>query len=259
MFAPVKITFNLSSPVIPPNGGLLHLDGLVGYAVVTAALNEATASDHHIRMLQEGMVEYLDTEQRDGNRVFKASALMYEGQDAGYAGTSVMMTRRTDMEGIAMAVHAFNQKYAEMSDSDGEIHHDAPMICSFKKVKGILTTPIEYRADQVNLNSGPLRNYLMFFPSMLSKKAVAYAVGDKAKLKSLLERHIKNIGRKGSCGFGIVDSVEIEDCPEAEVMWKKRNLPWKEEGYVPVEGTFKPPYWDKAERKIVFSPCESGF
>lgn len=259
MFTPVKITFNLSFPVIPPNGGLLHLDGLVGYAVVTEALNGATASDGHIRMLQEGIKEYLDAEQRNGDRVFKASVLMHEGVNPGYSGSSVMMTRRTDMDGIAMAVHAFNKRFTEMQESHGEIHYDDAMICSYKKVKGAPPIPIECRADQVNLNSGPLRNYLMFFPSTLCRKAIAYAVGDKTKLKTLLNRHIKNIGRKGSCGYGMVTSIEVEDCQEAEVMWKKRNLPWQEEGYAPVEGTFRPPYWDKTERKIVYSPCENGF
>lgn len=257
MSSPLKITFRLATPLIPPENGLLHLDGLIAYAVV----QEAIRLDKHlncasVRELQSGMDDVLDRELRGDDFVYKASCLAFNKQDPYMAGTQTGFTKRPEYFDMARAKADWDKHGAAvLASRDGEadpneVHR--PMIAS-KRKNG------EYASlggDQIQTQSTIYRMFNFFLPTMFPKEAVAYCIGDKDAIGALLTRHILSLGRKGSSGFGMVSAITVDEDGEADALWQQRTFPWEMAGYVPMEGNSSPPYWDATRKKIVWVPVE---
>lgn len=248
MFKPLKITFNLVSPVIPPDGGLLHLDGLLAYAVVQEALLDPAAKEKDFPTLQSGLNNVLDVESRDGESVFKASCIKFVGIDPTSNGGQVMMTRRTEVDGIAAAKEAFDLHGSDLGNED--IHHAEPMLADQRKNGEF----VSLRMGKIETGKGALRNHQFFLPTTMARCAVGYCIGDADAVQRLCNTHIKSIGRKGAAGYGMVKSVTVEIDEDAHSIWALRHLPWPIDGYVPVEGNTAPPYWDASRKKKVWVP-----
>lgn len=249
MLKPLKITFNLAAPTIPPDGGLFHLDGLLAYAVVQdALLNDPSAKEKSFPELQSGLNNVLEVERKGGESVFKASCIQFEGVDPSSSGAQVMMTRRTEVDGIAAAKEAFDKHGKDLGNED--IHHTEPMLADQRKNGEF----VSLRMDKIETGKGPLRNHQFFLPTTMARRAVGFCIGDAEAIQRLCDTHIKSIGRKGSAGYGMVQSITVEVDEDAHNNWALRSFPWPVDGYVQIEGNTAPPYWDASRKKKVWVP-----
>lgn len=105
---------------------------------------------------------------------------------------------------------------------------------------------IRSNASSVSLASGKFKNSFLKTNLVLTRKAVAWCVGDKERIEALLQR-IRCIGALSKIGLGRVVGVSVEADPDAAQKWMSRVLPWcQQEGeYYPVVSCLTPPYWKK--------------
>lgn len=114
------------------------------------------------------------------------------------------------------------------------------------------------KARKVTTAGGPWKEYFSPIESIFVKEVVFYAVGNYRAVKKLARR-VRNIGKRGTSGFGTVKEFRIDkiDIPieKFDLDWKNndgtpaRNLPYEfaREKELDIISTkmapTKPPYW----------------
>lgn len=218
----LQIEFTFQSAVSPPDTAL-HLDGLLAYAQVQRNLKAGQVADD-IATLGEDLP--LAKIEQDGEWSWQASMLMFQPAGDAYL---QFITRKTEIDAIAQL------------RSEGRMAN--------------------MRAAQVNLQSGRLRNFTWFYPLQQMEKAIAYAVGERDAVEDLL-MDIHAIGKKHEIGNGIVASCTVRAAatPAEDIAWRSkalyRFLPFQWDGYAPVQGAARAPYWRLDRRRIVWAPME---
>jgi len=249
---PLKVTFNIQTPIIPSDNGLIHLDGVLAYAVVQEALLfDPNARQKTIRELHANLDAVLESEAQDGLSIYRASCIAFEGGDIDSEGGQVAFTRRTEVFGMAEAIGHFNTHGDRVLNKDPSYFNPKPMIADTRKNGDVVSA----RVDKINTQSAELRNYLFYLPVVRAPKAIAYCIGDQDKIQYLCDKYIKNIGRKAGAGYGMVGSVMVELDTQATKRWKRRTFPWAVKDYVEVQkGNYAAPYWDKTTETLVWVP-----
>lgn len=225
----LRIEIDLVTPMASPSMPI-HLDALLAYAVTEDALSAMEKPDggqDPVRDLAEPALEsVLDKAQQDGEWVWMASALLPEDVGDAYLR---MWTRKTDPYDIAERV------------GDGQIAVRSKF-------------PLKPFALLVDTVRGPLKNHFNFYPVREVGKLVAWCMGDADAIYDLLEAHIQHVGQRRRSGHGKVKAIRVIPDAEAEIRWKMRVLPWKEECYLPMQAAFRPPYWAIENRLQAFCP-----
>lgn len=116
------------------------------------------------------------------------------------------------------------------------------------------------RRRRIETAKGPFRSWRVNLLVMPSRTVVFYARGDPDEIRRLLEA-LPAVGHKRVAGFGIVDSVTVEetgeDCSLACRGVATRPLPVSMlesyEGRLYV-GTYRPPYWDRTRTTLLVAP-----
>lgn len=220
---PLRLEWRLQSPVC----GLarpLHLDALVARAVTEQAL----ANGFTGRMEEPGETLPIEKAEQGGLWCWKASALM--AQDV-HGRSMRLWTRRTPVEDLAERIAA-----GEFSD---------------------IKPPTKPFTTAINTNSGLWKNHYQFHSVRHVDRYVAYCIGDLDLLSELLDPeigYIRFIGARGRSGFGAIreDGFSIDTDDAALEMWKKRALPWPEDGYFPDQLATRPPYWAIENRDTAY-------
>lgn len=206
---PLRVTFHLASAVVEGDYPI-HLDDLIAWATVDEKLQGARPDDPSLSDAQyEALIADLPLsklEGADGQSVWAASQISFDKPE----GRGMrMFVRRTDTDTLSQLV------------GDGQVIR---------------------RGDQINLATGPDKNYLLQIPFITVGTATAWCIGEKVAIERLLAR-VHYLGKKRSQGFGRVLSVSVDEAPEAaERVWV-RHLPWPRDGYHPARVAVRPPYW----------------
>lgn len=220
-FKPFKVTIRFKSPVVLESEYPIHLDGLLAWAIT----QEEADVEHESWAFAEDLSMWLDSAENKNGKVWKASRLMFTPmRERG----QINMIRKSDPE-------QFLQDF------------DAGM---FQHSRGITS---------INTRSGQYRAYQLLVPYQWMEKAEAWGVGDIKEVASLLV-HLKNIGKQGRNGFGLIESVTVEaDLVAAEEKWRIRILPQNMAGmpgvdYAPAIHCLSVPYWQKTKRVVAMEP-----
>lgn len=225
----LRIEIDLVTPMVSPSMPI-HLDALLAYAVTEDALSameELDGGEGPVRELAEPAMEsVLGKAQQDGEWVWMASALLPEDVGDAYLR---MWTRKTDPYDIADRV------------GGGQIAIRSKL-------------PLKAFALNVDTVRGPLKNHFNFYPVREVGKLVAWCMGDAEVVYDLLEAHIQHVGHRRRSGHGKVKTIRVVQDAAAETLWKMRVLPWQEEGYLPMQAAFRPPYWAIENRLQAFCP-----
>lgn len=225
----LRIEIELATPMVLP-AMPIHLDALLAYAVTEDALSvlgDDGLGEGEVRALAEPAMEsVLEKSVRDGEWVWKASALMPEDIGDSYLR---MWTRKTDPYDLAERM------------GEGQISTRTKF-------------PLKPFALKVDTVRGLLKNHFNFYPVREVGKLVAWCVGDGEAIHDLLDAHIHHIGHRRRMGHGKVRSIRVVEDTTAEDRWKMRVLPWQEEGYLPMQAAFRPPYWAIENRRAAYCP-----
>lgn len=218
---PFKVTFRFQSPVVTDSEYPIHLDALIAWAVSDEA--EAAGSDTAWADADD-LAFALDSEQNENGRVWKASRLIFTPKTERVL---MNMIRKSNPEKI-------------MEDYDA----------------GRFTNPRQ--VNSIDSNSGQYRAYQMFIAHQWMEKAEAWGVGDIDAVKDLLSR-LRSVGKMGRNGFGLISSIEVEPCEEADVQWRLRVLPDGMAGvpgvaYAPGYHCLRAPYWRKTSQVLAQEP-----
>lgn len=239
MFTPLKIIFEMDTPMVPPSGYPLHLDALLAYAITQQHLGEMAQGfktpvpDMRLRELAHNLPLEKSGDEGD-NWVWKASALIpVEMGDHAIR----LWTRKTDP-----------YDYAErVKDGRMEISTSS---------KNALEQGKKY-AHAIDTVRGILKNYFQFYQVASIRKMEAWCVGGRDAIEELLAPEsglLTHLGKRSRIGHGRIRSVTVEPCPDAVEQWKQRVLPWQEKGYLPVQAAFRPPYWASENRQTAYCP-----
>lgn len=213
----LKVTINLSSPMVEP-GGHFHLDALLGALRVQVARQEACSEvdpevfHHEIPVARHTYP--------CGEWVFKASAFHLEH----LAPTEIFM-------------------------QTGRIH--LPTVAQAREEGGWL----KLRANKPNIGSGPLRNSLFHIP-LLWATLTAYCVGNREGIEELLQE-CRQVGGRRGVGCGQVQSVVVEEIDEQDCAWEHRQLPVSSnlhDTHALSIGALRAPYWDRTAHMEVLTP-----
>ena len=236
MHAPLKITFNLATPMVAA-AYPIHLDALVAYAKTRqtlSLLDESEVSDASIRTLAE--VLPFDKVEKNGEWVWQASALMPEGQ----GDQSVRMwTRKTNV-----------YDYANRAMT-GTLEVGARTLNALSAGKTHVGT--------IDTARGLLKNHFDFYPVVAVQRMIAWCVGDIDEIESLLAPEtglVTHLGKRTRIGHGQIQSVTVEHAEEAHEKWSQRVLPWQAaEDDILVQAAFRPPYWAVENRAMAYMPA----
>lgn len=224
---PLRLTWELASPVAC-TGYPIHLDDLVAFAKTQIGLRMAEqlgpdAQTGSIRRFAQTLP--LERESRDGEWVWKASALVPVDQDLGASRGMRFWTRRTD---------PFD--YANRFDQGGLALRGKP---------GALK-PYALKIDTAR---GLLKNGYKFYSVKHVTAMQAWCIGDPDELAELLDpgqgSPVAWIGARGRSGLGRIKSFSMVEDPQAHQCWFKRSMPWPYDDAVPMELSVRPPYWDR--------------
>jgi len=115
---------------------------------------------------------------------------------------------------------------------------------------------IEQAKGNPVLTNGVYREYNNPMPLLLTQKMTCYALGSKKRVKQILKKHIKFLGKKSSIGKGRIISIDIDIIDEDYSLTKDgyamRFLPLKD-GFRRCR--VRPPYWNNHKKTNV---CEVG-
>ena len=112
---------------------------------------------------------------------------------------------------------------------------------------------------KIEITKGKFKNYANQLRVFNIKEVVFYCVGDKEKIKEILER-VQGIGKKITQGYGFVKEWVVEDYKE-DLEWFDIDKPLRP---IPVElfenenkrnireVAYKFPYWAKENRKLCY-------
>lgn len=116
------------------------------------------------------------------------------------------------------------------------------------------------RRRRIETARGPFRSWRINLLVMPGRTVVFHARGEPDEIRRLLEA-LPAVGHKRVAGFGVVDSVTVEeageDCSLACRGVATRPIPVgmaeSFEGRVYV-GTYRPPYWDRTRTTLLIAP-----
>lgn len=112
-------------------------------------------------------------------------------------------------------------------------------------VEGIGTYVSQKRVkNDFSLACQQFKNSIFSSSVFRSEKAIAYCVGDKDKIESLL-RHIRTVGPLAKLGMGQVTGFTVTKDTAANERWQERVLPWcpDKTDYFPLQAATTFPYW----------------
>lgn len=223
---PLRIDWSIATPWCPPALGL-HLDGLIGYAVVQEAERDGRQFASHDELL----ADLPFAKHEAGNDwCWKASLL----QPVTVRGSErVYMTAKTASQPMAEAM------------VDGKI--------TGRKIKSIDTA------------RGQFKNDAFWYTIEHIDQIQAWCIGDPERITELLSL-ITHIGKRSRLDHGRVALREqsdddegglafsvVED-PRAEELWQRRYMPDPVADYVPVHGRMRPPYWQGEGARVCWRP-----
>lgn len=218
---PFKVTFRFQSPVVTDSEYPIHLDALIAWAVA----DEAESSGSPTAWEDADDLSFaLDNAENENGKVWKASRLIFTPQTERVL---MNMIRKSNPEKI-------------MEDYDaGRFEHSR-------------------KVNVINTNSGQYRAYQMLIAHQWMEKAEAWGVGDIETVKDLLTR-LKSVGKMGRNGFGLISSIEVEECTNAAIQWRLRVLPVDMDGvpgitYTPGYHCLCAPYWRKTSQVVAQEP-----
>ena len=107
--------------------------------------------------------------------------------------------------------------------------------------------------NKLTQGTGPFKSFMWSESVQWVETVTAYAVGDPAKIESLLAE-VKSIGKLRRHYMGAIVSRAITEDARAYEAWKLRVMPTHEPGYEPVQATTRPPYWDRTKQRIAYRP-----
>lgn len=102
--------------------------------------------------------------------------------------------------------------------------------------------------------TGPFRGFAIPLAVRHIKGATAWGIGDIAAVRSLLQERIPALGKVTRNGWGEIESMAVEPCPDAARLWVCRTLPaWAGAqagpGHARSFETVRPPYWLRSARE----------
>jgi hypothetical protein len=108
---------------------------------------------------------------------------------------------------------------------------------------------MEYCKGNPNLKNGIYREYNVPMPLILCHRLVCYALGSKKRVKQILKKQVKYIGKKKAYGKGMVVGVDVEIIDKDLSLVSGGNA----QRYLPVNDGDKhirprPPYWNNVGR-----------
>lgn len=118
------------------------------------------------------------------------------------------------------------------------------------------------RKGRVKINQGHFKDFMINLPLIVTDKITFYCNGDKKELERLLP-HLSHVGKKTSIGGGRVRNIQISEENEDYSFFKDgelmRTFPTSFnipifEGLTIQRQPYKPPYWDKSNVEMCFTP-----
>lgn len=218
---PFKVTFNFQSPLVVESEYPIHLDALIAWAVVHEAESAGIESPWDAG---NDLSHLLDSAENEHGKVWKASRLVF-----------TPLRERILMNMIRMS----NPETFLHDLERGHFQHK-------RTISGI------------NTRSGQYRAYQMFVPYQWMEKAEAWGIGDIEEIRYHLSL-LKNIGKMGRNGFGVIRNISIEEDNDVAEKWRLRVLPLGLQGldtitYEPSFHCLQPPYWKKTNRVSALEP-----
>lgn len=121
----------------------------------------------------------------------------------------------------------------------------------------------KFRANRIsltngmpNLQSGATREYNLPFTVQLVDRLIAYCMGDRHTIDSLLRRNVRYLGQKKHRGRGRIEKISIEVVDDDySILYNGIAMRW-----LPTRGglrevRLRPPYWNNNDRVLC---CEVG-
>ena len=227
---PLKIVFEMKSPIIVDNENPFHLDALLASCVCEEAQqlgSENAWAD------ADDLGAYLDRATFDEGWVWKASALQFTPHShMPFVLSQINMLRRSNPESV----------YDALDRGEWE---------SARKIN-----PDTWKIDT---GSGQNRTYQWIAQLRHVSHMTAWCVGDEHAIRDALSR-VRAIGKMRRNGFGRVGSVSVDAAPPQERdHWMLRTMPRGAAGlpgvsYEPVVSPLRAPYWRKTNAVIAQEP-----
>lgn len=108
---------------------------------------------------------------------------------------------------------------------------------------------ISLTAGMPNLQSGTTREYNLPMVHQLPNKLVAYAIGDRKRIKDLFKRNLRYLGQKRHRGVGRIDRYDIEIIDDDYSLTQNGlAMRWLPVGDGIREVRLRPPYWNNFDR-----------
>ena len=211
---PLRIEWSLATPWCPPPLGL-HLDGLIGWAIVHEAESRGECFDSYDAILAD--LPFAKHETASG-WVWKASL--------------VRPVEVLGSERRYMTTKTATSEFAERM-SDGRI----------------LGKPL----SSIDTVRGPFKNDAFWYTIEHAPRCAAYCLGDPERIAPLLDV-ITHLGKRARLDHGRVDGVTIVEDESAKDQWRQRHMPEPENGHEPVMGRLQPPYWKGEGQTHVWRP-----
>lgn len=229
--SPLKITFQINGPIVMPVNPL-HLDALLAYIYTQSRLFllEEPYTQEDILALADDLP--LARAGKGESWVYKASALQPAGP---MEHSSRFFTTRHSPENLATSMA--NKTIVNKRDK--------------------LPHPHMSHKGKVDLARGHVRNSLLYHSVTMVESMEAYCIGDKdAIIDSFSSGHITHLGKMRRMGFGLIQSISVEEDELAITQWKNRVRPNEEPGDIPISSPMRPPYWLKEKENLCFMPSD---
>lgn len=122
--------------------------------------------------------------------------------------------------------------------------------------KKFRTNRVSLTNGMPNLQSGATREYNLPYAVQLVATLVAYCMGDRHTIDSLLKRNVRYLGQKKHRGRGRVESIAVEVVEnDYSLMCDGKAMRWLPTAEGLREVRLRPPYWNNNERVAC---CEVG-
>lgn len=117
------------------------------------------------------------------------------------------------------------------------------------------SSAISNTSGNVNLRSGPFRDYNMPITILHISRLIAYAFGNRQALQRIL-RMVPGVGKKRHRGLGKIEDVQVERIRlDYSIMKNGRAMRWLPDRRGTRFVRLKPPYWNQVN---VVQCCEVG-
>lgn len=215
---PLRIEWQLETPWCP-TAQPIHLDGLIAWAKVDRALAEGEQFESYDEILAELPFAKHET---PAGWCWQASMLVPDG------------------------MHGVERRYLTAKTPIAEIQLSIGL-----KGEGVI---MEGGRATIDIQRDYFKPSALHYTLEHVERVRAWCVGDPDEIAPLLDR-IRTLGKKGRLGHGrIAGEAEMHEDPAALEMWQHRLLPKPKEGYFPVNGRLRPPYWSGDDTTMAWRP-----